>query len=216
MNTRDLHTAESRIASSPSIQFHFDFVSPFGYFASLQIDAIANRFGYAVDWRPMLLGVSVLKVMGLKPLLETPLKGDYLRRQMRRHMRREGLSLRRSADDPMMDPRACARAYYWTVRNAESLAKPLAELLLHRYWKEGEDLTSAQQIVEGPLPAGLDPSQLAAGIASAEARALLRSAVEDSLQRGVFGSPTFVVGDEPFWGVEAMPTLEQWLKTGGW
>ena len=87
-----------------AVRFYFDFVSPFGYFASLRIDDIAARHGREVEWRPMLLGVSVLKVMGLKPLLETPLKGDYLRRQIARHKRRHGLQLARSADDPMMDP----------------------------------------------------------------------------------------------------------------
>ena len=180
----------------PSIQFYFDFISPFGYIASLQIDELARRSGYTVEWYPMLLGVSVLKVMGLKPLLDTPLKGDYLRRQMSRHRRREGLALKRSADDPMMDPRACARAYYWTARHAAPLAKPLAKHLLDRYWRDGEDLTSARQIVDGALPAGLDPLVLAEGMETAEARAMLRSAVEDSLKRGVFGSPTVVAGDE--------------------
>jgi 2-hydroxychromene-2-carboxylate isomerase len=209
-------TAEEWNTCLPSIQFYFDFISPFGYFASLAIDELTQRHGYAVQWRPMLLGVSVMKVMGLKPLLETPLKGDYLRRQMGRHIRQKGLLLKRQPDDPMMDPRACARAFYWTARHAEPWAKPLARMLLHRYWSEGEDLTTAQQIVAGPLPEGMNSMQLSEGIASDDARTLLRSAVDDSLKRGVFGSPTVAVGDELFWGVEALPTLERWLETGGW
>ena len=50
------------------MRFYFDFISPFGYFAALRIDALAARYGREVEWRPMLLGVTVLKVMGLKPL----------------------------------------------------------------------------------------------------------------------------------------------------
>lgn len=198
------------------MQFYFDFISPFGYFASLQIDALAARHGREVEWRPMLLGVTVLKVMGLKPLLDTPLKGNYLRRQIARHVRRHGLQLRRQPDDPMMDPRACARAFYWTATQQPPLARPLAQLLYHRYWAEGENLGTAAAIVGGALPAGLDPAALAAGIDSEESRLLLRENVEASMRLGVFGSPTVLVDGELFWGIDAFATLEEWLASGGW
>jgi 2-hydroxychromene-2-carboxylate isomerase len=77
------------------IDFYFDFISPYGYFASLQIEQLAAKHGRSLRWHSMLLGVSVLKVMGLKPLLETPLKGDYVRRDMPRQARRLGLALAR-------------------------------------------------------------------------------------------------------------------------
>jgi len=63
------------------IEFYFDFVSSFGYFASLRVDDFAARHGRSVDWYAIRLGVSVVKIMGLKPLLETPLKGAYLVRE---------------------------------------------------------------------------------------------------------------------------------------
>ena len=74
------------------MQFYFDFISPFGYFASLRIDALAAKHGRQDEWRSMLLGVSVLEVMGMKPLMETPLKGDDLRREFARDERRHGLA----------------------------------------------------------------------------------------------------------------------------
>ena len=43
-----------------------------------------------------------------------------------------------------------------------------------------------------------------------------RSAVEASLQAGIFGSPTVVVDGEPFWGVETLGLVDQWLDSGGW
>lgn len=198
------------------MRFYFDFISPFGYFASLEIDELAARHGREVDWRPMLLGVTVLKVMGLKPLLDTPLKGDYLRRQIARHVRRHGLQLRRQPDDPMMDPRACARAFYWTLAHHPAQARPLARLLYHRYWSEGEDLATTAAIVGGALPPALDPAALAAGIDSEEARALLRQNVDESMRLGVFGSPTVLVDGELFWGIDAFASLEEWLASGGW
>ena len=67
------------------IDFYFDFLSRYGYFASLRIEAIAARHGRSVRWHCMLLGVAVMKVMGLKPLLDTPLKGDYVLRDFARY-----------------------------------------------------------------------------------------------------------------------------------
>src|SRR5207253_1318179 len=68
-----------RLANAPApIDFYFDLISPYGYFASTQVEALAARYGRAVDWKPVLLGVTVMKVMGLPPLMQTPLKKDYL------------------------------------------------------------------------------------------------------------------------------------------
>lgn len=198
------------------LQFHFDFISPFGYFASLRIEDIAARHGRTVEWRPMLLGVSVLKVMGLKPLLQTPLKGDYLRREIARYQRRHGLALARRPDDPMMDPRACARAFYWTLAHRPDVATALAQRLYERYWARGEDLSTAERVVAGELPEGLDPHALQAGIASEDTGQRLRAAVESSMKAGVFGSPTVIADGELFWGVESLHTLEEWLVAGGW
>jgi len=198
------------------LHFYFDFISPFGYFASLRVEDIARRHGRTVEWHAMLLGVSVLKVMGLKPLLDTPLKGDYIRRDAQRYMRRHGMVLKRKLDDPVMDPRAAGRAFHYLKHHRPELAAPLAHALYDAYWAEGKNLSTADAVAAVPLPAGLDADWLRAGIAGDEAGTLLRSAVDASLKAGIFGSPTVVVDGEPFWGVEKLGLLEEWLDCGGW
>ena len=59
------------------LEFWFDFASPYGYLASTQIDSIAARHGRTVRWCPILLG-AVFKVSGMKPVMEQPLRGEYL------------------------------------------------------------------------------------------------------------------------------------------
>lgn len=198
------------------LHFYFDFISPFGYFASLRVEDIARRHGRTVQWHAMLLGVSVLKVMGLKPLLDTPLKGDYIRRDAQRYMRRHGMVLKRKLDDPVMDPRAAGRAFHYVKHHRPELAAPLAHALYDAYWAEGQDLSTADAVAAVPLPAGLDADWLRAGTASDEAGTLLRTAVDASLKAGIFGSPTVVVDGEPFWGVEKLGLVEEWLDCGGW
>jgi 2-hydroxychromene-2-carboxylate isomerase len=199
-----------------SLHFYFDFISPFGYFASLRIEALAAKHGRTVQWHSMLLGVSVLKVMGLKPLLDTPLKGDYIRRDAKRYMRRHGLQMQRDLDAPVMDPRAAGRAFHWVKHHRPELAAPLAHTIYHAYWAEGQDLSKAEAVAAITLPTGIDSAWLLAGIQTDEAGQLLRSAVDSSLKLGVFGSPTVVVDSEPFWGVETFDLLDDWLAKGGW
>ena len=84
----DIGSAAMPAASSHDeapIDFYFDFISSYGYFASLRIEEIAARHGRTIEWHPMPLGVAVMKVMGLKPLLETPLKGAYVLNDVARY-----------------------------------------------------------------------------------------------------------------------------------
>jgi 2-hydroxychromene-2-carboxylate isomerase len=198
------------------LHFYFDFISPYGYFASLRIEEIAARHGRAVEWHSMLLGVSVLKVMGLKALMETPLKSDYVRLDVLRYARKHGLEFGRDVDAPIFNPLPAGRAFHWVKRHHPALAVPLAHALFDAAWREGRDLATAADVAAVHLPVGLDADELRAAIEGPEAAALLRSAVEASLKQGIFGSPMIVVDGEPFWGVERLPDVDEWLARGGW
>jgi 2-hydroxychromene-2-carboxylate isomerase len=211
--------AQATADAKAPIDFYFDFISSYGYFASLRIEAIAAQHGRTVQWHSMLLGVSVMKVMGLKPLLETPLKGDYVQHDAARYMRRHGLELQRKISDPMMDPRPAARAFYWIRRHHPGAEAAFARAAYDRYWRLGKDLSLPDEIaaIAAADPSlGIDPDALRAGEASDEARLDLREAVAASIERGVFGSPFILVDDEPFWGSDRLETLDDWLARGGW
>jgi 2-hydroxychromene-2-carboxylate isomerase len=198
------------------LHFYFDFISPFGYFAALRIEALAARYGRDVEWHAMLLGVSVMKVMGLKPLLDTPLKGDYIRREAERYMRRHGLVLKRKVDDKMMDPRNAGRAFYWLKKHKPELLAQSVHAIYKAYWIQGLDLSSAESIAEIISQLGIQTQWLTDGIQSIEAGQMLRSGVDESMKLGVFGSPTVLVDGELFWGVQSFELLDEWLKSGGW
>ena len=208
--------AAAPAAGQPPIDFYFDFLSAYGYFASLRIEALAARHGRTVRWHSMLLGVSVMKVMGLKPLLETPLKGDYVLRDAARYMRQHGLVLKRQVSDPMMDPRPAARAFYWVRRHHPGRESAFAQAVFDRYWRLGHDLADPAQIAALAPALGLDAESLRQGLDSEEARTDLREAVDGALARGVFGSPFLLIDGEPFWGSDRLEMAEAWLSRGGW
>lgn len=202
-------------SAAPPLQFYFDFISPYAYFASLRIDAMAAQHGREVTWHPMLLGVSVMKVMGLKPLMETPLKGPYAAHDVARYARRHGIVLGRDPAATPMNPLTAGRAFAWTAKHHPASAKPLARALLHAYWHDGVDLSPPASL-KSLAPPPLDGEALVAATQGPDASQALRDAVDASLAAGVFGSPTVRVDGELFWGVDKLEDVAHWLATGGW
>jgi 2-hydroxychromene-2-carboxylate isomerase len=215
MNTAKIDDP-GRGSATRAIDFYFDFISPFGYFASLRIDELAAKYGRSADWHSMLIGVSVVKVMGMKPLLDVPLKGPYIGHDARRYARRHGIALARDPGTAPVDPRPAGRAFNWLLQHRPDAARPFAQRVFAAYWLQGRDISLPEVVAESARDTGLAGAQIDEGIASEEAGRLLRGNVEASRARGVFGSPFFIVGDEPFFGVEKMELLEDWLASGGW
>jgi 2-hydroxychromene-2-carboxylate isomerase len=200
----------------PNLDFYFDFISPFGYLASLRIDALAARHGRECRWQSMLLGVSVLKVMGMQPLTQIPLKGDYLGRDLARYLRRHKLTLARTRGAPPSNPVPAGRAFHVIDQQDHDLAKKVAKAVLDAYWRQGADIGSMEAVVAIAEQAGADAKVLQTAFADGEADRLFRAAIDRSLALGVFGSPFFLVDGEPFFGLEKMELLEEWLAAGGW
>ncbi len=197
------------------IEFYFDFISPYGYFASTQIEALAARYGRIVDWKPLLLGVTVLKIMGLKPLMDTPLKSDYIRHDKPRMARLLGVPFEQP-DMRGVDSLRASRAYLWLKECEPERAKPFAQRIFSRLWTRRADITSAEAVAEEAAAIGVDTTALIAAIESAHGKQRLKAAVDDAVGRGVFGSPYFIADGEPIWGVDRLWMLEHWLKHANW
>jgi 2-hydroxychromene-2-carboxylate isomerase len=206
----------SKADAGKVIEFHFDFISPFGYFASLRIDEIAQRHGRRADWSSMLVGISVLKVMGLPPIPKTPLKGEYARRDAERYCRRYGIALARQFAGTPANPLAAGRSFHWLKKNRPDLAVPVARAIFDAYWLEDRGIGDLDLVLDIAADRGADRAELAEAHSSGAASDLLRAAVDKSLAKGVFGSPFFLVDEEPFFGVEKIELMEEWLASGGW
>jgi 2-hydroxychromene-2-carboxylate isomerase len=199
-----------------TVQFYFDFISPFGYFASLRIDELAAKYGREVEWTSMLVGVSVLKVMGIPPIVDLPLKGAYVINDAKRYARQHGIAFERQHPSPTSRPVEAGRVYSWARAIDPACAKRLAGMIFRSYFVQCEDIAQDYVLRACVREAGLSWDSYEANRADGTAAGLLRRSVKGSLAQGVFGSPFFIVDGEPFFGLEKMPVLEEWLATGGW
>jgi 2-hydroxychromene-2-carboxylate isomerase len=199
----------------PSIEFYFDPISPFAYLGSVEIERVAARLGREVEWKPVLIGITILKVMGLKPLPETPLKGPYLKHDALRlaeyfdvPFRHHGLS--------RINSLAALRAFAVLNERDPRLAKSLAQRIFERLWVRGQNITAVSDVAEEGATLGIDAAVLGHDISTGGAKDLLKRQVDAAIEAGVFGVPYFIVDGEPIWGVDRIWMVEQWATRHTW
>lgn len=197
------------------IEFYFDPISPFAYLGSIQIERLAARLNRQVVWKPVLIGVTILKVMGLKPLPETPLKGPYLKH--------DAVRLAEFFDVPFryhsltkINSLAALRAFVALNERDPGLAKSLAQKMFSRLWVRGLNITGADDIAEEAKDLGIDVPALLRDIETDYAKDALKRQVDAAIEARVFGVPYFVVDGEPIWGVDRMWMVEHWATRHAW
>lgn len=197
---------------SSAIEFYFDFLSPYGYFAATQIERVSQQYDRQLLWRPFLIGVAVMQVMGLKPLMETPLKSDYILEDLPRMARYLGVPFRLPPGP--LNSRAAARAFYWLDEQDPQLATEFAKTLLLKQWGEGRNLSDPLAVADQASQLGISSENLLEAIRGEAAKDRLREKVAEAIGNGVFGSPFFIVDGQRFWGVDRLFLLEHWLHWG--
>lgn len=201
--------------SGEPVDFYFDPISPFSYLATTQIDRIAERHGRAVEWHPVLIGVTILKVMGLKPIPETPLKSTYSWLDAERLAAMFGVPLRRQGLKNINSVVAC-RAYLWLRERDPQMARAFVRRLSAGLWVEGRDLTGVDAVLAEAETLGADVTALRQALGEPDIKQKLAEAVEAAIARGVFGVPYFFVDREPLWGCDRLWMLDFKLKHGRW
>jgi 2-hydroxychromene-2-carboxylate isomerase len=200
---------------SASIDFYFDFSSPYGYLASEKVEAMAARHGRSVDWHPVLLGI-IFKQTGAAPLTMIPLKGDYSRRDMPRSARFHGVSDFRMPSKFPIPSQAPARIVLWQKQRDAALAATVVHALYRAFFVDDVDISMPENAVAVAAKCGVDAAAARAAIDDPAVKDALRQANDEAIARGVFGSPFVIVDGEPFWGIDRFDQVERWLATGGW
>jgi 2-hydroxychromene-2-carboxylate isomerase len=196
------------------IEFWFDFSSPYGYIGSELIDAVAARHGRTVNWRPILLG-PIFKAVGTAPLVALPIKGEYSRHDFARMARLHKVAFRLPEKFPV-GTQVAARAFYLIADRDAGQAHDFARRVFRAYYVEGRDVADPAVVLELAGACGADTATLAEALKGEAIKERMKAEVENAMKAGVFGSPYFIVDGEPFWGVDRIPMLEEWMRTGGW
>jgi len=192
-----------------TLEFFYDFVSPYSYFASTRIEALAARTGATLRWRPFLLG-GVLKATDNKAPADTPAKYAHLKVDTARWARRLGVPFAY----PRIHPFSTVLAMRCALTAGRSGALvPFTHAAFRAVWADGRDLTSPEVLAAVAASVGLDGPALVA--AAPEEKAALVAQTDEAVRRGAFGAPSFFVGDELWVGNDRLDFVEEALRAAG-
>jgi 2-hydroxychromene-2-carboxylate isomerase len=193
MNPTTASTAPPR-----DIEFWFDFGSNYSYLSVMRIEAEAAARGVRIHWRPFLLG-PIFRALGFdnSPFVLQKEKGAYVWKDMERQCRKYGIALTR----PSVFPRAALLAMRVALLGAERewIAAYCREIMQQNFVHD-RDIGSVEVVGEALVKLGLPAQQIIAEAQSDANKLRLREQTEAAAAKGIFGAPTFFIGDEMFWG----------------
>ena len=192
---------------SPTVEFFFDYGSPYSYLADRRLLELRERSGVEVAYRPMLLG-GVFKATGNRSPAEEPVeaKRRYGGLALRRAAEAQGTPLRMNPHFPVNTLMLMRTAI---AAQQEGVFERYHEVVYPAFWREGLDLAKAEVLADLLDAAGLDAVGLAELRGQDPVKHALRLNTEEAVARGAFGAPTFFVGDEIFFGVDHFSLLER-------
>lgn len=191
-----------------TVEFYFDFGSPYSYLAYKALPGIAAAQGAEILWRPMLLG-GVFKATGNHSPVDIPAKSQWLHQDLQRWAKRYGAVFRNNPHFPVNTLVLMRGATGLQMRGTDF--GKYVEAMFRAMWAEPRNLGDAAEIAAVLREAGFDADAFLALVNDAEVKETLKKNTEEAVARGVFGAPTFFVGDEMFWGQDRLDFVAEAL-----
>lgn len=194
------------------IEFWFDFASTYSYLSAMRIAPLAEAAGVPVYWRPFLLGpIFAAQGWNTSPFSVYPNKGRNMWRDMERRAAKYGLSFQRPDPD---DPRAFPQHSVLAARMAliaedEGRSPDFCRSVFRAEFEEGSDISDPETLTAIAAALGL-PGDTAARAVAPENKQRLRERTENAVALGFYGAPTFLVGEELFWGDDRLEDALDW------
>lgn len=196
----------------PKVEFHFDFGSPNAYLAHLVIPEIEQRSGVKFEYVPVLLG-GVYKLTGNRSPAESLAgvknKPEYERLETARFIKRHGIA--RFRQNPFFPVNTLTIMRGAIAAQRLGVFERYVDEIYRHMWSEPKKLDDPAVLRAALLESGFDADRFAELVQDAEVKARLLDNTERSVARGTFGSPTFFVDNEIFFGKDRMRDLEEFI-----
>ena len=192
------------------VEFHFDFGSPNAYLAHLAIPGTEQRTGVAFTYVPVLLGGvfkatnNVSPAVSLKGIRNKP---EYQRIETDRFLKRYGVSA--YVPNPHFPVNTLTIMRGAIVARREGFFARYVDEVYRHMWVEQRKMDDLAVVAEALTRSGLPVEAILAGIQEPEVKQELIANTESAVARGVFGSPSFFVGDELYFGKEKLRDVEE-------
>jgi 2-hydroxychromene-2-carboxylate isomerase len=198
------------VAKPLRVEFQFDFGSPNAYLAELALPAIERRTGVKFAYVPVLLG-GIYKLTGnMSPadsLRGIKNKPEYQALETQRFIRRHNIT--RFRQNPFFPVNTLMLMRGAVAAEFEGVFEPYFRAAFHHMWEEPKKMDDVEVFKAAFESSGIDIDRLMARAQQEDVKKRLIDLTNDAVARGAFGSPTFFVGDEMFFGKDQLRDVEE-------
>jgi 2-hydroxychromene-2-carboxylate isomerase len=194
-----------------AIEFWYEFGSTYSYPAALRIERLAKQAGVDVRWRPFLLG-PIFQTLGWNdsPFNIFAAKGRYMWRDLERVCEAEGLPLKLP---PVKFPQNGLKAARIALAGAgEDWTPAFTRAVFAANYAEQKDISEDATLGTILAALGVDAEAAFAAANTPKNKDALRRQTEEAASRGLFGAPTFTIGNELFWGNDRLEAALEWAQ----
>jgi 2-hydroxychromene-2-carboxylate isomerase len=193
-----------------SFEFWFDFGSPASYLAWTQIPDIEATTGAAAMLKPMLLG-GVFQATGNHSPVTIPAKGKYTFVDFARYAKRYGVPLNHNPHFPI-NTLMLMRGAIGLQMTDEARFMDYCRAVFNAIWVDSLNMNDPTVVGKTLQQAGFDAQALVALANDQNIKDSLKAVTQIAVERGVFGAPTFFVGDQMFWGQDRIEFVKEALR----
>jgi 2-hydroxychromene-2-carboxylate isomerase len=191
-------------------EFWFDFGSPAAYLAFTQIPRLEAETGANAIFRPMLLG-GVFQATGNQSPAAVPAKGTYTFTDFDRFAKRYGVPFNQNPHFPINTLLLMRGAVGLQQQDADRFMA-YCSAMFKAIWVESLNMNDPATVGTALQRAGFDPQALLTLANDPTTKDALKSATQEAVDRGVFGAPTFFVGNQMFWGQDRLDFVKEALQ----
>ena len=192
------------------VEFHFDFGSPNAYLAELVIPDIEKRTGVKFDYVPVLLGGIFKATNNMSPfesMRGIRNKPEYQTLETQRFLRRHNIT--KFTPNPFFPVNTLMLMRGAVAAQFENMFEPYFRAAYHHMWVEPKKMDDVETLRAAFKSSGIDIDRLIARAQQDDVKKKLIENTTDAVNRGAFGSPTFFVGDEMFFGKDQLRDVEE-------
>ena len=195
---------------SRTVQFYFDYVSPYSYLAATRVEALAERTGATIDYRPIHVGTLMARVGNRLTTIECAAKRNYAMGDLARWAKRLQVPVKMNPLFGKLDTRSLLTA---TIAAKElGYGKAAAKALFAGMWLEQSDFAGDETLI-ALLERYAVPDAAAIVALGKERRDALTALIDAAEADGAFGVPSFVYAGQLFFGNDRMMFLEEALAS---
>jgi 2-hydroxychromene-2-carboxylate isomerase len=196
---------------SAQIDFWFTMGSTYSYLSVMRLADVERSAGVSFRWRPFHLLV-ILQEMKHVPFADKPTKAAYMWRDMERRAAMYGIPIQ--VPTPYPAKHSGTANLVATVGMREGWGADFVRAAYRRWFQLGQETGSEPNLSESLRDIGQDAARVLKLAGSQDTAAALTAETDAARELAIFGSPTFVVGRELFWGDDRMEDAISWAKSG--